>query len=414
MTTKRKILFMLLFSVTSIGSLLAQGTNDSLYRSFQISFVPFLGTNGYLSDKTTNGLSINIMAGYVKGVRIAEFGGMLNMVREDAGNCQLSGMGNLVGGTSTGLQGAGMFNMARKMKGVQVAGMLNYAGEASGIQASGMVNQAGKGNCIQVAGLINNAGEEAGFQAAGLINNAPKVESFQAAGLVNNTGESRMQAAGLVNNASKIKGLQASGMVNNCQQIDGAQISGLVNRASFFKGVQIGCFNFADSCNGIPIGLLSIVKHGYHKLEISGDEMFYTNVAFRSGVTKLHSIITIGIRTDNFEQPLWTIGCGAGTSFVINEKTLFDIDVFYQQVIKKDYLENDNLYKIYAGFERRVWGKTSLTMGVTYNFLVTDTRTDHHGDSYNDIAPYHFTDKTFNNGFNLKTWAGAKISLRFF
>jgi hypothetical protein len=413
MTTKRNILFSLWFLAIS-SSLFAQNSGDSLYRTFQISFVPYVGTNGYLSDKTTNDISINILAGYVKEVRKAEFGGMLNMVREDAGKCQLAGVGNLVGGTATGLQGAGMFNMARKMNGIQVAGTLNYAGEASGIQVSGLVNHAGKGKCAQLAGWINNASEDASFQVAGLTNNAPMVESFQVAGLVNNTRETRMQVAGLVNNASKIKGLQVAGLVNNCQQSDGTQISGLVNRASFFKGVQIGFLNIADSCSGTPIGVFSFVKNGYHKFEVSGDEMFYTNLAFRSGVTKFHTIITAGIKTDDLEKPLWTYGCGAGTSFKVNEKTLFDIDMLFQHVIKEDYVNNDYLYKICIGIDKTLWGKTSLAIGATYNFLVTDSRSDHHGEKYADIAPYHFTDKTFNNTFNLKSWAGAKIALRFF
>lgn len=420
-------------------------TTDSLYRAFQISFVPYLSTNGYLSDKITNDLSINILAGYIKEVRKAEFSGMLNLVKGNAGKFQAAGVGNLVGGTATGVQAAGTFNMSDKLIGIQAAGVLNYTGNAKGMQVSGMVNQAAKGKCIQFAGLINNSGDSAilqaaglinntlqaekfqaaglvnnamnvsGFQIAGLVNNAPKVNQFQIAGLVNNTREETgFQIAGLVNNASIIRSCQIAGLVNNAREVHGLQAAGLVNRASYFKGLQIGLINFADSCNGIPIGLINWVKNGYHKLEISGDELFYTNIAFRSGVQKFHGIITAGISPENFSSPLWTYGSGIGTSFNLGSKTLFDIDFLFQNVIKEEWIDNNFLYKIYVGIDHKLIGKTSLSIGATYNFLTTDIRQKGYAEKYADIAPYHFTNDTYGNRINLKTWAGVKIGLRFF
>jgi hypothetical protein len=423
----------------------AKAIGDSLFRPIQVSFIPYLSTNGYLSDKVSNNISLNILGGYVKEVREAEFGGLFNMVRKDAGKCQVACFGNLVGGTSSGFQGAGTFNITRKQKGIQTAGIVNITGEAAGIQVAGVVNQAAKGNCTQLAGLVNNSGDSAvfqvsglvnnsskvsqfqiaglvnntmdvsGFQVAGLLNNAAKVDKFQIAGLVNNTkGETGFQIAGLVNQASKINSIQIAGLVNSSKEVQGVQISGLVNHASFFKGVQIGVINIADSCQGVSIGLVNWVRNGYHRLEISADELFYANLAFRSGVRKLHSIITTGIAPDKLGSPLWTYGTGMGTSFLVGNKTLFDIDGLIQTVIKDDYIDNNYLGKIYIGIDRKLAGTVSVSFGVTYNFLVTDTRQHAYTEKYADIAPYHFTDHTYHNHFNMKTWAGAKLGLRFF
>lgn len=404
-------------------------SSDSLYRKIQVSFVPYVGTNGFMTNDVICDISLNILAGSVKEVRSFEIGSLLNIVRGNAGKCQLSGIGNLVGGTSYGFQGAGTFNLAQKLQGVQVAGTLNFAGEASGVQISGLINHATKGKCIQIAGIVNNASEASVFQISGLVNNTPNVENFQIAGLINNAskagqfqiaglvnntaGETGFQISGLVNNASKIKSFQIAGLVNNSEEVTGTQVSGLVNRTKILKGVQIGFLNITDSCVGIPIGVISLVKNGYHKIEISADEMFYSNIAFRSGIKQFHSIIMAGIKPDNFTPALWTYGCGAGSSFSLNGKTLFDIDAVFQHIIKEDNIGNNYLYKLSIGIDRQLWAKTSFYVGATYNFLVTDTKQNHYADKYSSIAPYHFTDKTYGGGFNLKTWAGFKVGLRF-
>lgn len=418
----------------AINPLLAQTPQnktdaDSIYYPFQLSFVPFLGTSGLNSNRVTCDLSINILAGSVKNVRSLELGGLLNMVQHDVGKCQVSGLGNLVGGTANGVQAAGMFNIAQHMHGVQVAGTMNLAGEASGIQVAGLVNHASKGKCMQVSGWVNNASETATFQISGLVNVTPKVEQFQIAGLVNHaqaTGKFQIagwvnnvadttgfQIAGLANNASTIRSLQLAGLVNNAGEINGAQISGLVNHAKVLKGVQIGFLNITDSCQGLPIGVINIIKNGYHKIEVSGDEMFYANIAFHSGIQKLHSIVIAGIQPSDFNSPLWTYGFGLGSAFSLGNKSALDFDGIFQHVIKADHVGNNYLYKFSAGIDRQLWNKTSLYLGITYNFLVTDTRYSQYTNSYYSIAPYHFTDNTYGNGFNLKTWAGFKLGLRF-
>lgn len=433
-------------------------TNNNI-NNMQISFVPFFGTNGYQTDSVVTNLSINILAGYIHTVKVAEFGGLVNIVRKDAGNCQLAGIGNIVGNNSKGFQGAGIFNTAKTLNGTQIAGNVNYAYMASGLQISGLINHTSKGNPAQITGLVNNSGESAIFQIAGLANNAPVTDNFQIAGLVNNaknggkfqisglvnnadtvsnmqlsglvnnagnindvqiaglvnnTGnETKVQIAGLINNAPGIKSAQLAGLVNNSGIVQGVQISGLLNYSKYFNGAQISLINIADSCNGVAIGVFNYIKNGYHKLEISADEMFYTNIAFRSGLKKFHTIIIAGIRPDQLNFPLWTYGVGAGSAIQLGENIDLDINLFFQNVVKGSFVENNYLYKVYLGLDKHINHKTSVFLGVTYNFLMTDRGQRYYNEYYSEIAPY--TLSTYESRrFNLATWVGFKIGVRFF
>jgi hypothetical protein len=422
-------------------------SNDSIslnhYRVMQVSLVPYFGTNGYLSDSIVNDISFNILSGSVYEVRYFEMGTLLNFVHRNCLGFEVAGIGNFVGGRARGFQGAGMVNAASAMGGVQIAGLTNYTKEANCIQLAGLVNQAVGGNANQVSGLVNNSGKIAGFQVAGLVNNAHLVKlqiggllnnaqleksfqdsvlvnnscyynTLQIAGLTNRTSEETgIQISGLANHARSVKNLQLAGLVNNSRDVSGIQISGLVNNAKYVKGAQIGVVNIADSINGIPIGVFNFIKNGYHKLEISADEMFYTNIAYHSGTRQFHSVVTAGIDFNNLEMPLWTYGTGIGTTTAVTQKVNIDIDILFQNVIKGGHVDNNYLYKVNLGLDWHLSGITSIYIGASYNFLVVDLRQRHYTEYYSDIAPYSIYNLTTSH-HNLREWIGFKAGVRFF
>ncbi len=357
---------------------------DSIHRQMQISFLPYMGTDGTSSSKGSYTISLNILAGTINEVTGFEMGGLMNHVHRNAGKCQLAGIGNIVGGKVTGFQGAGIFNQSHSMQGIQVAGVINNAETVSGIQIAGTVNNAPKGKCIQIAGVVNN------------------------------TDSTSVQIAGIANNANRISGTQIAGIVNRATEINGAQIAGIVNIAKKIKGVQIAFINIADSCQGTPIGIINIIRNGVHQLEIYGDELFYSNIAFRSGTTKFHTILTAGIRPKELENPLWTYGSGIGTTFSFSKKTALDLDGTFSHVIKNGNFGNNFLYKATLSLDHKIGKSTSIVIGCSYNFLSTNTRSADYNDAYSSILHYYFTNHTYNNGYNLKSWAGIKVGLRFF
>lgn len=178
---------------------------DSLHRRFQVSFLPYLGTNHSLSGQVENDYSLNILAGHSRRVRMLEIGGLANFTHESVDGVQIGGLFNSVRGDVRGVQVGGLVNLTRDtLMGLQIAGLVNRS----------RINSE---QAIQVAGLVNTA----------------------------HSGKSALQVAGLVNTADTLQGVQ---------------ISGLVNHARSARGVQIGLFNSARELNGLQIGLLN--RHG--------------------------------------------------------------------------------------------------------------------------------------------------------
>lgn len=131
--------------------------NDSLNRTFQVSLLPFLGTNRLLSGSIENDFSLNILMGFSAGVRKVEIGGLFNGVRHNVTGFQLAGVGNIVGGELLGVQISSVFNLTEAIqRGVQLSFGVNVVTQVSNGWQVGLINFAnevqGKGHQI---GLIN-------------------------------------------------------------------------------------------------------------------------------------------------------------------------------------------------------------------------------------------------------------------
>jgi hypothetical protein len=387
-----------------------------------------VSTNLFLTGNIENNVSLNLTAGYVYGVRKAEFGGILNMVRADAGYCQLAGVGNIVGGTSRGFQGAGVFNVSQNVNGVQGAGVWNISAGKSNVQLAGTMNIASESN-VQAAGILNtstknniqaagvlNAALETNVQLAGVLNLAKDIEEVQVAGVLNTARNTKgFQIAGVLNNASKKSNVQVAGCINYSADESGIQVSGLLNTAGTVKTLQLSIINIADSCAGIPIGLFSFVKKGYHKLEFAYDETSMASIAFRTGVKYFHTSFAGGFYTANTNKKLGTFGFGIGTSFGNADKLLWDVDISTNSLFTRDNNNFDNnLYKISVGIDRKIARKLSIAAGLTYNILVCNTANADYDGTFSKISPYTISDRLLSNEYNVKMWIGGRIGLRLF
>lgn len=372
-----------------------QNIRDTLYELVQVSFLPFLGTNGRLSGNIINDYSINFLGGYSLGTRQIELGFFFNLDRGDVRWLQIAGFGNVVGGKVYGIQAAGFANVnGANTEAVQLAGFVNTnRGDTRGVQVAGFANtNLGKMNGVQVAGFSNVTGKPSnGVQVAGFGN-------------VQLGDYSGSQFAGLTNIAT--------------EKITGSQISALFNYSRKVHGTQIGLINYADTLGGVPIGLLSIVKSGYHKIEVSADEIFYTNLAFRSGVRKFHTMLMAGFKPQQSLDPadtsVWTFGYGLGTSPRLARWLNLDLDISSQHVNKGSFTDALSLLnKVYVGLDFRVAKKFSIATGITFNgYLTSNVYTDY-PTLFTDYKPNIVAEKNFSNDTNLKMWWGAKVALRF-
>jgi hypothetical protein len=278
------------FFVNTSQKLSARNVRDSLHRIAQISFLPVLGTNHRLSGSVVNDWSLNILAGYSRGNRVVEWGGVGNISREHVSGFQGAGLFNVVGGNVRGVQAAGgSNNLGGNLDGVQFAGVYNQTADTiRGLQFAGVVNYGGFGR----AGTI---------QSAGVFNLLRR-------------GQAAMQLAGIANHARHISAFQAAGVVNTADTLYGCQVSGVINRAAYVRGVQVGLINFAREVDGVQLGLVNLSRRGgYVVLEASANDVFLANVAFKSGVPGLYTILTASIDPESPENNrLWSYGAGLG------------------------------------------------------------------------------------------------------
>ncbi|MDL5045225.1 hypothetical protein QQ054_04115 [Oscillatoria amoena NRMC-F 0135] len=378
---------------------------DTLFTKVSFSLVPPLSTNKLLSYNTINKLSLNVLIGKSKGIDGLEIAGLLNYDFGDVQYVQMAGIGNIVGGNvkhvqtggvfnivggnTDGVQAAGIFNVVngyyhgvqaggifniveKEVEGVQLGGIFNHAAIVDGLQVGGIYNVSQTNvTGLQIGGIFNYAHNIYGLQIGGIynwakdtmrdvqiggiLNTAKHARGAQIGGVINAAKEiDGVQVGGVFNAAKKINGVQVSGVINVAKEVDGVQVAGVINIAKKINGVQVACFNFADSSSGIPVGIFSVVRKGYHKLELSFDELKITTVGFRSGVHKFHNLLFAGY--SNFgPQPFWTFGYGLGTYKKLTPKKGLQFDITTQQLqntspgtIKTNLLSRVNISYSYA------------------------------------------------------------------
>lgn len=348
--------------------------SDTFFRRYQFSVLPGISTNRLLAGNVVNDYSFSLLGGYSKGVNKLEVGLLFNLDEGDVRYTQLGGVFNAVGGKVTGLQAAGVFNVTgNSFKGVQAAGVFNASkGSFKGSQLAGVFN--------------HSKGPFNGFQAASVFNR----------------------------NSGTVRGVQVAGIWNGADTVYGAQLSCILNSATRVNGVQIGLINIADTMNGVPIGLWSYVRNGYHKWEIGADEVFYTRTAWRTGTNWLHNIIQVGMDPRTTGEPLWFVGYGLGTSLPVR-RSYWDIDLTSNWVNKgQPKLYSSSLHQLYTGMDLRVTRKFYVAAGLTLNVYLVDRQHPDFTESLNRLYPGTRSVVNMADGHQLQCWLGGRIALRFF
>lgn len=328
LTIRRKIMLviglmigLIIVIIISTTNLFASG-QDSIktYRVGQVTFIYPLGTNGVRAMKYANGFSLNILAGISGGTNGFEAAGLVNIDIGKVRGFQGGGIANIVQGPVNGFQCAGLVNQVRgEYKGFQTAGLVNVdQNKMTGFQGAGLVNVTLKDSRgVNAAGIANiNQGKVKGAQLGGNVNvTLQDHEGIQAAGEVNFTG-------------GNFKGLQVAGIANVAiKEVRGVQAGGIVNYAGNLNGVQIGFINYADTVSsGLPLGFISVVRHGYRRFEIEFNETLYGNLTFKTGTNRLYNIFSVGYRVKD-DQMVWGVTYGLGTILPVNQKFSFNVDL---------------------------------------------------------------------------------------
>ncbi|PZR28532.1 MAG: hypothetical protein DI535_06535 [Citrobacter freundii] len=342
-------------------------------RPYQASLVPGLGSHGKMSAQVINNISLNALGGYTAGTNGVEIGGLFNIDKKAVQYFQAAGMINVVGGS---------------MKGFQVAGVSNTVLDSvTGMQSAGISN------------LVK--GKFTGFQVGGVYNHV--TDSVRG-----------MQAAGIANFAKrKVSGVQVAGIANvSNKETRGLQIAGLLNYSKRLKGVQIGLINIADTSDGYSIGLINIVLKGYHKLTFFANEMTDVNSAFKTGNSRLYSILMTGIRSDE-ETKAYTVGYGLGMELSLNKKKSLTLNPeLYSQYFYLGSLDYSNVMnRLQLNLNVKLGKFVSLFAGPSVSLYFSDQQLQVKG-YLKPGAPDGYKNFTVND--RLTGWFGWNAGINFF
>lgn len=349
-----------LWTKNSVGVTNLENVTDTIHRGFQMSLVPFVGTNRKISGSVINDYSLNVLGGFSGGTEKTEFGGLFNINKGDVKSVQIAGLFNQVGGHVKGFQMAGLVNATLdSVDGVQIAGLSNFT----------------TGN----------------------------VSGFQLAGLLNMTTES-------------LKGTQIAGLANfTNRDVEGAQISGILNIGRTVMGTQVGLFNYADSVSGAPVGLISFVRKGYHKVEIGADEMMALNISLRTGTRSFYNMLFAGMRPEQADSTTWAFGYGIGFSPRLGKKTFLNIEFSSQQMNKGNVLALNLINRAYLGFDWQTTKGFGLYAGPSLNWRVYESDYTDHPDLFTYADPKILSEYTYPvENLAGQLWFGVRAGVRFF
>lgn len=372
-------------------------------RTFQVSLTPGLSTHGKLSAQVVNNFSVNIVGGYTAGVNGVELAGAFNINKKDVRYFQAAGLGNITGGSVTGAQLAGLHNnVLGDVKGLQASGISNFVkGNVHGVQASAIHNHvSGSFTGIQ-AGNISNfvKGKMVGLQ----ISNIHNVCYDSVVGV---------QAANIVNFAHKqVSGVQLATIGNFAnRELNGAQLSVLFNYAKRLRGLQIGLINVSDSSDGYSIGLINIVFKGYHKIAFSTNEVLNYNAAFKTGNSKLYSILLAGYRNRNDTLKVYSFGYGLGHEFSLGKRFSINPEFTSQYLHMGDFDHANAMNKLTLQFNFKLGKYISLFGGPSFTMYYS--KQSKTGALQLPVPPSYHTFDLWNN--DVKGWFGWNAGISIF
>jgi len=342
-------------------------------RPFQVSLVPGLGSHGKMSGQVVNNFSLNVFGGYTAGTNGLEIGGLFNIDKKEVKYFQAAGIFNVDGG---------------KMKGFQVAGINNTVLDTSyGFQAAGINN------------LVK--GKFAGFQVSGIYNHvSDSVKGVQVAGVANFARR-------------KLSGVQIAGVGNlSNKETGGVQIAGVFNYSKKLRGVQIGLINIADTSAGYSIGLINVIIKGYHKLSFFTNEVVNVNAAFKTGNSRLYSILHAGVNAGTGNR-VYTFGYGLGTELNLNKRKTLSLNPElasqYLYLGSWDYI--NILNELYLNLNVKLGKYISLFAGPSFAVYVSDQKTGIKDYRF-PIPPSGYKTIAFSN--TVTGWFGWNAGINFF
>ncbi len=407
------------------------GTGET--RDWQISLIPSISSNGDIAGAVVNRWSLNVFAGYARGLDGFELAGLANLERRDVKGAQIAGIANLVGRDTRGVQIAGVMNHTlHELKGVQIAGLVNTVWDTlTGVQIAGGVNIV-KGGMLgtQVSGVGNLTTQSCdGAQVAGAFNVAVKdVRKTQVAGTLNyGSNVSGAQVAGAVNVVrGEVGGGQVAGALNIARQVTGGQVAGgvnfaldtvrggqvaVLNIARVVQGGQVGIVNISDTIIGGSFGIFSFAWRGYHRLDADYTDVMPLTLVFRTGTRGFHNIFSWSppVASDGG----WAFGYGFGTEPRLGKHSTLNIDLTADQMNEQPtWIDAANILgRVTLAYSYTFGKHLVLSAGPSFDLLVSDWRDPETGANLSTLPPENLVINDTSSDADVKGWFGYRFGL---
>jgi hypothetical protein len=201
------------------------------------------------------------------------------------------------------------------------------------------------------------------------------------------------------------------GNVSN-KETDGVQIAGVFNYSKKLRGVQIGLINIADTSAGYSIGLINVIIKGYHKLSFSTNEIVNVNAAFKTGNSRLYSILQAGVNTGSTNR-VYSFGYGLGSELNLNKKKTLSLnpELTSQYLYLGSWDYTNILNRIHLNFNVKLGKYVSLFAGPAFSVYISDQKTGL-TDYRFPIPPSGYNVISFSD--KVTGWVGWNAGINFF
>jgi len=304
----------------------------------------------------------------------------------DGFNIPLIGFLNFADGSHSSAH-IGFLNWNRRnLNGVQLSFVNSAGGNVKGNQ-TGFINAAGGSFSGAQVGFVNATGGNFNGALAGFVNAVGGSTKGLQMGFVNASGgkTNGAQLAFVNVNGNSLKGLQA----------------GFVNIARTFRGLQLGFVNLTDSIeNGFPIGFLSFVgKGGYKALELSANELYPFNLAFKTGVKGLYTSLIAS--WNPMSEEYYALGMGLGSMIPFSRIVYLNPEV----TALGTYPGRSELYSLSLQLGFALSNRIHFALGPSVSWL----NYNQVGENFDPV--FSFYDYSINE--RNKLISGARLALRY-
>jgi hypothetical protein len=143
------------------------------------------------------------------------------------------------------------------------------------------------------------------------------------------------------------------------------------------KGVQLGLINYVESIeDGVPIGLISIVKNGgYRVVEYSFSEFYPITIGLKLDVGKFYSTIFSAYSpSSEFDRNDLAIGWGFGSILSISETFFFnpELNLMSSTIFTIWNGSNQNLTSLILYFGYKINKNFCITLGPSLTWVNGD------------------------------------------